>query len=326
MLEFEFELSKLNKIPLDDATTYCHAYFLFLFLPLKNVYSTVKTCGPLNKNTVAILKLFLLYFETVDVIHSRTKVNLLIDSIFGDNKNIIIKMAPPNVNSTGRKTNNKSAVTSTALVVAGKRGNPIDAKHENLMYKIKSFECFQNLPYQRQCMEDLFSRVFTQESTPNSDELLRLLQALSLQAPTLQLPLPVGFIPLIRFDAESVPYFEFHYFTQILPLMHPLNGTDFLKTVDKHLLDYSAAILESMAEAHVWATHGYPIPQNLVRNSISAQPVSTSAFPYQGETSNNSGLSLQYTALCFYSWQLKETFCLCCRYSNNCCCQQFNFG
>ncbi|KAH9402972.1 hypothetical protein TYRP_015736, partial [Tyrophagus putrescentiae] len=111
----------------------------------------------------------------------------------------------------------------------------------------------------------LFGRIFSadQESAPNSTELLRLLQALHIQAPGLQLPLPAGFIPLIRFDSEKVPYFEFHYFTPSLPLMPPLSGAEsFLKTVDKTVLEYSAAILESMTEAHIWSLNGYPLSVN----------------------------------------------------------------
>lgn len=194
-------------------------------------------------------------------------------------------MGPPKRSSAGQKINKES--TSTALVVAGNR-NSIDAKKEEMLYKMESFECFHNLSYQRQCIENLLSRVYPEENgTPNSDELLRLLQALFIQAPTLQLPLPAGFIPLIRFDSEEVPYFEFHYFTPSLPLLQSFNGTDFLKTVDEQLLKYSAAIFKSMVEAHVWATHGYPVPQKNAQNSTHAQSNFGKVISYQGEASSS---------------------------------------
>lgn len=196
--------------------------------------------------------------------------------------------------------------TSTDLVMmdpnqnaAGAPAAAADAerRRDDLLYKINSFECFNNLPYQRQCAESLFGRIFSadQESAPNSTELLRLLQALHIQAPGLQLPLPPGFIPLIRFDSEKVPYFEFHYFTPSLPLMPPLSGAEsFLKTVDKTVLEYSAAILESMTEAHIWSLNGYPLSVNaaaVARDSNFGERVFENVITARYRSGNNrSGL------------------------------------
>ena len=204
--------------------------------------------------------------------------------------------------------------TSTDLVMmdpnqnaAGAAAAAADAerRRDDLLYKINSFECFNNLPYQRQCAESLFGRIFSadQESAPNSTELLRLLQALHIQAPGLQLPLPAGFIPLIRFDSEKVPYFEFHYFTPSLPLMPPLSGAEsFLKTVDKTVLEYSAAILESMTEAHIWSLNGYPLSVNaaaVARDSNFGERVFENVITARYRSGNNrSGLIFLNTIFC----------------------------
>lgn len=131
---------------------------------------------------------------------------------------------------------------------------------ESVLYKVNSYECFHNLEYQQMCILELYDRVVLdvhENGAPNGDELMLLLRALYLQAPNFQLPLPPYLVPVIRFCSEKVPYFEFHFFTNSLPLMKPLQPADlFLKTVNHIVLERSAEIFKLMEDAHnFWSTN-----------------------------------------------------------------------
>lgn len=124
------------------------------------------------------------------------------------------------------------------------------ATKENILYKLDSHRLFLDVEYQCKCIHELYDRIFSEGSPPNVDELMRLLYALSLQAPNFQPPLPPDFIPIIRFDAEKVPYFEFHFFTRSLPLFSPLTGEDvLLNAVNDDIRKYSASIFQCMMKA-----------------------------------------------------------------------------
>ena len=145
------------------------------------------------------------------------------------------------------------AITTTAAITTTSSSMITAKSRAGLLYKIDSEEGYRNRAYQHRCIGELYDRLFGAEdgprSSPDPGELRRLLEALSLQLPDFRPPLPSYLSPIIRFDAVKVPYFEFHCFSDSLPLMPTLTGlVALLPAVDDFILNYSKAIFQSMMD------------------------------------------------------------------------------
>ncbi|KAH9404157.1 hypothetical protein TYRP_014673 [Tyrophagus putrescentiae] len=147
-----------------------------------------------------------------------------------------------------------TTTTTTTAAITTTSSSMITAKSRaGLLYKIDSEEGYRNRAYQHRCIGELYDRLFGAEdgprSSPDPGELRRLLEALSLQLPDFRPPLPSYLSPIIRFDAVKVPYFEFHCFSDSLPLMPTLTGlVALLPAVDDFILNYSKTIFQSMMD------------------------------------------------------------------------------